>query len=280
MKITVHSGRRTKHGLAYVASHIDRSAGIGDHVDRSRSANNIYASKRIPMADGTQKSARERGVSLSQHELDMYRIGFGSWLNAQNARYAARRQYDRIRSMEDVYRGVRTCPDETLLYVGRANDNVPQEAREGIIRAFIQWHQQTFPRAKIIAYAFHNDETTPHVHMRTVWIGHNKHGEIMPSQTAALREMEIQSPDPAKKTDRYNNPKMTYTRLCREKMIELARAAGLDIDDVPREPGKSGLEIKTYIGRELDAANAAKAAQLREYGEWDAFVEWSNDIDK
>lgn len=84
------------------------------------------------------------------------------------------------------------------------------------------------------------------MHERKVWIGHDKDGNPVIGQDKALREMGIKSPIPDKKLSKFNNPKITYTRLCREKFIDICRSHGLEIEVAPKEASKSGLTLLEY----------------------------------
>ncbi len=91
----------------------------------------------------------------------------------------------------------------------------------------------------------HIDEANPHIHERKVWTAHDGDMLII-NQEKALAEMGIERPDTSKKVGRKNNAKMTYTKICREKLIEIARAHGIEIEDVPRDPSKSGMKLMRY----------------------------------
>ena len=102
---------------------------------------------------------------------------------------------------------------------------------------------EKFPNAKILDFAVHLDETTPHVHMRKVWLAQDEYGDLYINQNQAFKEMEIERPHPEKPQGRYNNPKMVYSEICREKFIEIAKEKGIGIETEPLEPSKKSKEL-------------------------------------
>ena len=58
---------------------------------------------------------------------------------------------------------------------------------------------------------------------------------------------------PEKPKSRYNNPKQTYTKLCREKLFEICKAHGLELIQAPKERSRSGLSQAEYQTRQEEA---------------------------
>lgn len=94
-----------------------------------------------------------------------------------------------------------------------------------------------------------------------VWTAHEGDMLII-NQNKALEEMGIERPDlTKKKNSRFNNAKMTYTEMCREKLKEIAREYGLEIIDEPREASKSGKKLLQYQYDKLKEENEALTAK-------------------
>ena len=74
--------------------------------------------------------------------------------------------------------------------------------------------------------------------------------------------MGVERPDTNKPQTRYNNAKITYTRKCREHLIELCRGYGIDIELQPKERSETGLTQTEYKARQED--KKAMAAELRQ----------------
>ena len=160
----------------------------------------------------------------------------------------------------------------------------------------IAWEQKTFPNVQILDVALHVDEEgAPHMHERKVWIGHDKTGNAVVGQTKALLEMGISAPNPEKKYNRYNNPKITYTRMIRENLLDICREHGLEVEEHPKEASRNGLSLEEYktrqemaklaeITNEIEKANicyaklkklilGAKSELIELYGNLDAIRE-------
>lgn len=110
----------------------------------------------------------------------------------------------------------------------------------------------------ILDAVLHTDETTPHIHERKAYVGQNKHLEACISKNSALELLGINRVDLSKSQSRYNNPKQTYSAMCREMWIECCKQHGLDIETVPRVyKDKHGLELIEYnVQQEQNKLNA------------------------
>ena len=73
------------------------------------------------------------------------------------------------------------------------------------------------------------------------------------NQTEALLQLGVTRPEPDKPEGRRNNAKMTYTKLCREALIEIAKQFGVEIIEEPREKSENGLSLLAYKVRETKA---------------------------
>ena len=62
--------------------------------------------------------------------------------------------------------------------------------------------------------------------------------------------MGIERPNPEEKEWKMNNPKITYTKICRDKQIEIIESKGYEINKVPREASESGLKFTEYKARQ------------------------------
>ncbi len=244
IRATMHNGRAGKSGV-FRAGHNDRAEKMNaaDHIDKEKSDENIYRS--IGAAD----------QNFEQAELDFYKKNFTKGLAAKNGRYIEQRHYERVRSMENFYRDKKSAPEETILQLGTRKETVDPDRLDKILMKQLAWEQKQFPQVKYLSYAIHVDEpkAAPHCQARRVWLAHDKDGNLIPSERKALQEMGIERPNLSKPESRYNNAKMTYTRMCREHFQQLCKENGIDLEEVPRERGKSGRsldELKTETLRE------------------------------
>ena len=249
-RVTLHN-QKGRTGTGFAASHIDRTnTAAAEHIDEAASVRNQYWTR-----DGDNDFTRS--------EMRFYETHFRAALEARNTRYMASRHDERCQSMTDYYRNQKSCPDETLLYVGKTGNTVDGEKLWGLALQYRDWVEKTYPNYKPLSMALHVDEQgAPHIHLRAVFVTHDKDKHHVVGMEKALREMGIERPDPAKKEGRRNNRKMVFTAACRQKLQELAQAAGIEIETNPREKSKTGLSLATYqVRREEEKAAAAIASR-------------------
>lgn len=241
MRVTTHNSRKNRQGQVYTPRHNDRHFDIShaDHIDPERTGQNFY---------WNYYTEKKGNMSFEDAEKKFYDDMFSAGLQAKNGRYQRQRHPERMQTIDDLRTNPKTCPEETLYYLGSIREGAadPQVLLE-VYKQFLQWHDDMFPAVKTIDYALHVDEQgAPHIHARSVYIGHDADGNAIPNQSRALQEMGVDRPHPDRPQSRYNNPKQTYTQICREKIRQIARAHGLEIETQPREPGKSGKTMMQY----------------------------------
>lgn len=235
-RAATHNGRAGKHG-AYSAKHNDRQFDVStaDHIDPTLTPQNEVL-----------RFGGDYGVdSIEEHELAFYEDHFGASLERKNAGYRNKGKAGQIRTMEQYYRSTRSCPEETLYTIGK---DVDPQLLWTIYREHQAWKAETFPQCQTLDAALHVDEpdAMPHVHERSVWIGHDGRGEEVVGQAKALREMGVDAPDPDAKYGKFNNAKQTFTAECRRHFVDICRAHGLDIIEEPLPAKKVGLDLMEY----------------------------------
>lgn len=239
-RLTNHNGRKGKDGV-YSAKHNDRNYDVSHskHVDSRRSVNNriwhYYPDENLTFEEAEQK---------------YYENTFTNYLQAKNERYIRGHHKERVQSMEDYRKNARTCPEETIMQIGNVdNGSVSPDELWKLCQEQIEWESNTFPNVVVLDVALHVDEEgSPHIHERKVWVSDDD-GIFQVNQNKALEAMGIERPDMSKKKDRYNNPKMTYSQLVREHFIELCRAHGIEIEEIPKEASETGLTLTEYKHR-------------------------------
>lgn len=244
-RLTAHNGRTGSSGV-YSARHNDRNFDLDNtqHIDSSRTTLNQY---------WHCYQSHDKAISFDAAEKKAYESLFARHLQRQNERYKKSGHADRCCTMDEYRKKARTCPEEVLYYLGDKNQDVDPDELMDICLAQIRWEQQKYPNVKFLDLALHMDEGgAPHVHVRKVWVALDKDGEMYVSQRKALEDMRIQRPNPDKKNSRYNNPKQTYTRDCREHMIDLCRERGLIIESDAQEASKTGLSLLEYQSQQAE----------------------------
>lgn len=259
MRLTQHNSRGRRDGTVYDPRHNDRD------FDTDK-AKHIQTGPFL-QSNGQTYWACYPGMSFAETERRYYGEHFCNALTAQNNRYRTSGHPERCKTMDQYRTSPRTCPEAQILQIGKAGELDPiigPHILRDIVQAQLDWEQAQYPQCVILDWALHVDEpeAAPHVHVRRVWIGHDKDGQECVSQTKALAEMGVERPDPGKAKSRYNNAKQTYTQECRAHFVQLCRERGLDIVTVPLEASEVGLSHTEYKRRQEEhkAQQALKTA--------------------
>lgn len=261
MKATLHIGKNGS------ANHNDRQFDpkvTGDnHIDPDRMINNIYSSYKniIPFAEA---------------EKAFYTDSYSEWIEMQNKKYLQHREAKKQKSISKLLTGRNTRPDEIILQIGNQYDHPSEEKFAECVNEFIKSLAPYAQNFHVIDYAIHNDEATPHVHIRAVWDYINKDGIKKISQGKALEQLNIGLPYPELEEGRFNNRKITFQKEIREKWYDICEEKGLEIDREPipgndrhlnkneltlREQEKKIQEKERYL-QEIDAAIQQKQLDL------------------
>lgn len=256
MRATIHNGRTSKDG-AYNTKHNDRQFDIrtAEHIDPERVKDNRYW-------NWTGKK-----ITFDAAEQIFYEKHIRKHLDAQNARYKAQRHAERAKTMDEYRRSPQTCPEEVILMIGKAGDTIPANMMARIIQEQINWEQRQFPGVKVLDVALHMDEQgAPHIHERRAWVYTDRDGNLAISQNKALEQMGVELPNPDKPRGRFNNRKQTFSRMCREHLLQICREHGLEIEEIPQEKSRSGLSHVAYMTRQ-EEEKAADAERRRQFSE-------------
>ncbi|MGN1303488.1 MAG: hypothetical protein ACI4YB_00485 [Oscillospiraceae bacterium] len=268
VRLTAHNGRKGKNGV-FSPKHNDRQFDLEgvEHIDPAKTKDNICW---LFCREDTGECN-----SIEEHELNYYKVHFEADRNKRNENPIKNRQYSRVKTMEQYISSPNTCPEETIFQIGKASDvqKAGAEILAKIFEEFVLWHTSQYPQVVILDAVIHVDEpgAADHLQMRKVWVAHENGIEIV-NQTKALEEMDVERIFPDKPKGRYNNAKITYTMACREKLIELGKKYGFDIEEIPKETSKVGLEKLKYE-RQQEEHRLNEARQ-----EADAIIETINDV--
>lgn len=241
MRATIHNGRTGKDG-AYNTRHNDRQFDIShaEHIDPERVKDNRYWNW-----TGNPETTFEAA------EQAFYEKHIQKHLDAQNARYKAQRHAERAKTMNEYRKSPQTCPEEVILQIGKLGDTIPADMMARIIQEQINWEQQQFPGVKVLNVALHMDEQgAPHIHERRAWVYTDKDGNTAISQNKSLEQMGVELPNPDRPRGRFNNRKQTFSRMCREHLLQICREHGLEIEEIPQEKSRSGLSHIAYMNRQ------------------------------
>lgn len=257
MRATIHNGR-TSHLGAFTPRHNDRNFNIShaEHIDPERVKNNRYWNW-----TGNPETTFEAA------EIAFYEKHIRQHLDAQNARYKAQRHAERVKSMDEYRKSPQTCPEEVILQIGKMGNTIPADMMARIIQEQINWEQKQFPGLKVLDVALHMDEQgAPHIHERRAWIYTDKEGNLAISQNKSLEQMGVELPNPDKPRGRFNNRKQTFSKICREHLLQICREHGLEIEEIPQEKSRSGRTLEDYQAGEAER-RAAEADLRRQFSE-------------
>lgn len=257
MRATIHNGR-TSHLGAFTPKHNDRNFNIShaEHIDPERVKDNRYWNW-----TGNPETTFEAA------EIAFYEKHISAHLEAQNARYRAQRHAERAKTMDEYRKSPQTCPEEVILQIGKRGDTIPADMMARIIQEQINWEQKQFPGLKVLDVALHMDEQgAPHIHERRAWIYTDKEGNLAISQNKSLEQMGVELPNPDKPRGRFNNRKQTFSKRCREHLLQICREHGLEIEEIPQEKSRSGRTLEDYQAGEAER-RAAEADRRRQFSE-------------
>lgn len=257
MRATIHNGRTSNLG-AFTPKHNDRNFNINhaEHINPERVKLNRYWNW-----TGNPETTFEAA------EIAFYEKHISAHLEAQNARYRAQRHAERAKTMDEYRKSPQTCPEEVILQIGKLGDTIPADMMTRIIQEQINWEQKQFPGVKVLNVALHMDEQgAPHIHERRAWVYTDKDGNTAISQNKSLEQMGVELPNPDRPRGRFNNRKQTFSKRCREHLLQICREHGLEIEEIPQEKSKSGRTLEDYQAGEAEK-RAADAERRRQFSE-------------
>ena len=262
VRATRHNGRKGKEGI-FKAGHNDRSFDLDNagHIDRDRCVLNVYwdCFQGFNIAD-ENGNRPERKFNFDEIEHAFYLNKFGDSIDAQNERHVKSRHTERIRQVEDILKDPKTCPEETIYQLGTKDGHEDPALFTQVVAELIQEIEKRYgSNIKILDWALHMDEGTPHIHERHVFFADDNYGKSFPKQDKALEVLGFERPDPTKKQSKHNNRKMAFDAKIRLLFIDIAEKHGITVEEVPLE-GKVHLEKNDFIiakQHETIAANDA-----------------------
>lgn len=267
MKLTRHNGRSGKHGT-YNPRHNDRRFDVenSEHIDAERARQNVYWDcYRGFTTHEFRENPEQPDFSFEEIERMYYYEHYGGHVEAQNARNEKTRHTERNRTVEDLLKNNKTCPEESIYQIGTMGESVPPDTLFSIVNEFYEEFERRFgSHIHILDWALHLDEGTPHIHERHVFDCENRYGELCPQQEKALEELGIPLPNPEKPKGRNNNRKQTFDAVCRTILFDIARRHGLHLDQEPSYGGRDYLEKQDYILMKQKEQLAAQEQKLEE----------------
>lgn len=215
-----------------------------DHINEEKKKENIYWT--------WEKGNNATAHDLEVDELAFYEKNYSEYLNGQNEKYKQKRQYKRIKTMQEYYKT--NAPDEMILQIGKMGETVDPELFHTVVNEWLNDFKERYgTNIHVLSYAVHNDEATPHIHLRVSYdyidnnikrFGINK----------ALAELGFQSPKQGKE-DRYNNKKISFTDQIRQTFYDFCELFGIEINRTVENPSHKYLEAQLYKAVKLQEEN-------------------------
>ena len=279
VRATRQNGRKGKEGV-FKAGHNDRSFDPKktDHINPDKSVCNVYWDFIQGLNIADENGIRpERKYNFDEIELAYYISQFGEAIEAQNERHLKARHPNRVRSVKDVLKNAKTCPEESVYQLGTKDGYAdPVLFAQVVVELITEVEKRYGTNYKVLDWALHMDEATPHIHERHVFFAPDDYGLIAPQQDRACEELGFEKPDPEKDSTINNFRKMSFDAEIRRLYIEIAEKYGITIEKVPLK-GKKHLEKNDFIlakQNEEKAANEAYLAEQRlKISDIDAFAE-------
>ena len=104
-------------------------------------------------------------VSIEMYYYEHY----ADHVNAQNARNEKTRHIERNRTVDDLLKNNKTCPEESIYQIGTMEESVPPGTLALIVSKFYEEFERRFgSHIHILDWALHLDEGTPHIHERHI----------------------------------------------------------------------------------------------------------------
>ena len=225
MKLTKHNGRAGKNGV-YNPKHNDRNFDVSnsEHIDEQRAEHNIYWDCYNGYRQLAEKNSDEIELASTFEEVEQiyYHTHYSDYTDGQNARNEKNRHTERNRTTDEILKNKKTCPEESLLQIGKMEEHASAETLFLVATEFFAELERRFgSHVHILDWALHIDESTPHIHERHVFDCENQYGELCPQQEKALEALGFELPEPDKKLGRHNNRKMVYDAACRALLFDI-----------------------------------------------------------
>ena len=150
---------------------------------------------------------------------------YADYVDAQNARNEKTRHTERNRTVENLLKNSKTCPEESIYQIGTMEESVSPETLALVVSKFYEEFERRFgSHIHILDWALHLDEGTPHIHERHVFDCKNRYGVLCSQQEKALEELGFELPDPDKPKGKHNNRKQTFDVVFEAATIHYAVA--------------------------------------------------------
>ena len=243
--------KATKHNGRGYAKHNDRTQTKEQpkNIDVALTPQNVYSSYVQNQTDTPNFYAEE---------LAFYTDKFSKAIDETNLKYVANGHSEKVKTVEQWMDSRGHQPRETILQVGNVSDTISPEKLQKVNAEYQQLYQREIKHRQAthgtaadvftLNSAQHNDEATPHVHVREVFMFTRDDGCMDVGQDGALEALGYGLPDPTKPKGRYNNIVQTFDTEMRNLWLDVCESNGIKVERLP-ERTDNGKPLKTYEER-------------------------------
>ena len=232
MKLTSINGR-----VDHIGTHNDRNFNVelADHICAEKTKNNR-----------TWNYLENDEISFREAELLYYEQQFTDHLEAVNRKYLKHTQPQFVKTLEQYYESRRTQPEDRIIQIGDAHKSIDPDTLWEIGMEYKDLFNRMYsPSCRIITMALHNDEATPHIHIRRVWSSFDKHGNRYVNQKGALRDLGFSNCH----NSRFENAKIDFSKEDRDMLYQISRDRCKDVEIVSPQK-KEHINVRDYKFRE------------------------------
>ena len=176
-------------------------------------------------------------ATFEEVEKRFYEKRYSASLKAINERYLAQYHPERCKTIDDLLAGSKTRPEEVILQIGNKDEFPDHKVLEKSLRELMNftasWSHEHGNCLHLLNFSVHLDESTPHVHIRRCWDYIDKEGNPRLGQEQALKNAGVEPPKPNEPIGRYNNRKITFDTMIREKWQDILKSNGIELETTP-----------------------------------------------
>lgn len=236
MRITTQNAR------VGISRHNDRDFDLtkATHIDCSKSTGNVQYSWRGKETEGFEAD-----------EKHYFEKKFEETLLFDNEKKRKQGHASRMLDMDAFMVSKRNRPEESIYQIGDKDSHVDAKLLYECYKKFLafqsEWNKAHGKPFQLLNFALHADEATPHIHQRRLWKYTDENGLLRIGQEKALKQAGVQLPNADMPEGRYNNRKMTFDAMMREKWLDIVEEHGIVFEREPLPNGRHHQTKEEYI---------------------------------
>lgn len=215
-----HCGGRAK------ANHADRTF----DAEKAKNIKSIKDDKAYVFYAGEFRAVKLGKGKLAEWEKKHYKKMFSPYIENQKGKYLQRRQKKRAENctIDNYFNDNATCPTRVIYQVGKDGLYQDYGKFQEMVKAHMKYvceHYQTEDaRIMPLDLAYHGyegAERSLHAHGAYSFEVKDKDGNWVQNTELCLEKLGVDLPYPDKEKGRYNNRKMTLTKMMQEKWYDI-----------------------------------------------------------